>query len=285
MLRTAAQTEELLGGADGLAAAVPASAVRDVIVMSTLEPELDGTSSRERTAARLDDRRRAGERRRPRRGGGDARDHGVAGPPRRWRGSRPLLEVLGGSIFVLGERARPRPGGEGREPGDDGAPRSPGRLEALGLVARLRPRGRGRHATPSRAGTGASWVLDALAVDAQPAGSSYEPGNALDILLKDLRARSPRRRAAGRRAARRPRTRSSACSRLEPRLTMTPTRSGSTSAARSPTSSCSTRRAAGSSSTRRRARPTTRRGGRGRARGARRARPRSRPPRSSRRSG
>ncbi len=65
MLRTTAQVEELLGGADGLAAAVPAGAVLDVIVMSTLDPE-----AMERLAGAdggpAADRRRAGQRRRAR---------------------------------------------------------------------------------------------------------------------------------------------------------------------------------------------------------------------------
>ena len=121
------------------------------------------------------------------------------------------------------------------------------------------------------AGTGASWVLEHWPW-MRSLWERYEPGNSLDILVKDIRGTLAQAEVRG---VELPVT-EHAFSRLletwnlDASLTIGgPTRSGSTSAAPSPTSSSWTGTAA-SSSTRRRARRTTRRGVLRRARGARR---------------
>ncbi len=183
MLRTGAQTEELLAGQGGIAAAVPEGEPLDVVVMSTAEPGLVG-----RLAARTAGRLRIVDA--PVSGGVRGAEAGTlaimaSGPPAALAGVRPLLDVLGGSIFELGS-----------EPGAGQAAKLAnqvmmvgalgGTLEALALS---RSYGLDEEAVCAAvaAGTGGSWVLDHWPW-MRSLWEEYVPGNALDILLKDLRA-------------------------------------------------------------------------------------------------
>ncbi len=174
MVRTGAQTEELL-------ARLPDPL--DVLMMSTVEPELAAEVGR-RHAGRLtivDAPVSGGVR------GAEAATLAIyaAGPPDALARVRPLLEVLGGSIFVLGSE----PGlGQAAKVANQvmmGAALA-GTMEGLGLA---RAYGLEDDAVIDAvlAGTGASWVLDHWPW-MRSLWEQYEPGNALDILLKDLRA-------------------------------------------------------------------------------------------------
>jgi 3-hydroxyisobutyrate dehydrogenase-like beta-hydroxyacid dehydrogenase len=182
MLRTTAQVEELLGGADGLAAAVPASVVRDVIVMSTLDPE-----AMERLAQRTAGRLRVVDA--PVSGGvRGAEDASLAimasGPAEALARARPLFDVLGGAIFEVGAR-----------PGLGQAVKLANQVMMTAALA-----GTTEALTLSRAygledeavcaavgaGTGASWVLEHWPW-MRSLWERYEPGNSLDILVKDIR--------------------------------------------------------------------------------------------------
>ena len=182
MLRTTAQVEELLGGADGLAAAVPASAVLDVIVMSTLDPE-----AMERLAARTAGRLRIVDA--PVSGGvRGAEDASLAimasGPAEALARVEAAVRRARRRVFEVGDR----PGlGQAVKLANQVmmAAALAGTTEALTLS---RSYGLEDEAVCAAvcAGTGASWVLEHW-----PWMSSlwerYEPGNSLDILVKDIR--------------------------------------------------------------------------------------------------
>lgn len=183
MLRTGEQTETLLAGDAGIATSVPDGQKLDVVVMSTLEPESI------RRLARIT----AGQLRiidAPVSGGVRGAEAGTlaimaAGPPAALARVRPLFDVLGSSTFELGP-----------EPGSGQAAKLAnqvmmvatisGTLEALALA-----RGYGLQddvvCTAVAAGTGASWVLEHWPW-MRSLWERYEPGNAFDILIKDIRA-------------------------------------------------------------------------------------------------
>ena len=183
MLRTGAQTEELLAGAGGLAANVPDGRELDVVVMSTLEPE-SMRHLAHLTAGRLcivDA---------PVSGGVQGAEAGTlaimaSGAPAALARARPLFEILGGKTFELG----PEPGtGQAAKLANQvmmGAAIA-GTFEALALSHAYGLKDdRVREAVS--AGTGASWVLEHWHF-LRGLWESYVPGNALDILVKDLRA-------------------------------------------------------------------------------------------------
>jgi 3-hydroxyisobutyrate dehydrogenase-like beta-hydroxyacid dehydrogenase len=183
MLRTGAQTEELLTGTGGLAESVPDGRELDVVVMSTLEPESMRRLAH-LTAGRLcivDA---------PVSGGVQGAEAGTlaimaAGRPAALARVRPLFEILGGSTFELGS-----------EPGYGQAAKLAnqvmmaasiaGTFEALAL-SRAYGLEDERVSEAVTAGTGASWVLEHWP-SLRGLWEAYVPGNALDILVKDLRA-------------------------------------------------------------------------------------------------
>jgi 3-hydroxyisobutyrate dehydrogenase len=174
MVRTGAQTEELLARLSG---------PLDVLMMSTMEPELAAELGR-RHAGRLtivDAPVSGGVR------GAEAATLAIyaAGPPDALARVRPLLDLLGGSIFVLGDE----PGfGQAAKVANQvmmGAALA-GTMEGLRL-ARAYGLDDAAVVEAVLAGTGASWVLDHWPW-MRGLWEEYEPGNALDILLKDLRA-------------------------------------------------------------------------------------------------
>ena len=183
MLRTADQIEAVLTGDGGIAAAAPSGQELAVVVMSTLNPSsIRGLA--QATAGRLSivDA--------PVSGGVKGAEAGTlaimaSGPPATLARVRPLLDVLGGSIFELGTEA-----GFGQVAKLANqvmmSAALAGTLEALEL-ARDYGLGEGEVAEVVLAGTGASWVLQQWPW-MRSLWESYEPGNALDILLKDLRA-------------------------------------------------------------------------------------------------
>jgi len=174
MVRTGAQTEELLATLPG---------PLDVLIMSTLEPELAAELGH-RHAGRLtivDAPVSGGVR------GAEAATLAIyaAGPPDAVARVRPLLDVLGGRIFLLGDK----PGlGQAAKVANQvmmGAAIA-GTMEGLEL-ARAYGLDDAAVCEAVLAGTGASWVLDHWPW-MRSLWEEYEPGNALDILLKDLRA-------------------------------------------------------------------------------------------------
>jgi 3-hydroxyisobutyrate dehydrogenase-like beta-hydroxyacid dehydrogenase len=178
MVRTGSQTEELLAT---IAEAVDRPL--DVIIMSTIEPELAAELAR-RHAGRLtliDSPVSGGVR------GAEAATLAImtAGPPDALERVRPILDALGSSVFVLGDE----PGlGQAAKVANQvmmGAALA-GTMEGLALA-----RSYGLEDGPAidavLAGTGASWVLDHWDW-MRSLWEEYEPGNALDILIKDLRA-------------------------------------------------------------------------------------------------
>ena len=173
MVRTGAQTEELLARLAG---------PLDVMMMSTMEPELAAELGR-RHAGRLTlvDAPVSGGAR-----GAEAATLAIyaAGPPDALERVRPILDVLGSSIFVLGDA----PGlGQAAKVANQvmmGAALA-GTMEGLGL-ARAYGLEDGPVIDAVLAGTGASWVLDHWPW-MRTLWEEYEPGNALDILIKDLR--------------------------------------------------------------------------------------------------
>ena len=180
MVRTGAQTEELL---EALAGAVEGGRTLDVVVMSTLGPEL-----MEALAARTAERLTLVDA--PVSGGVRGAEAGTlaimtAGPPAALGRVRPLLEVLGGSIFEFG----PRPGAAQAAKLANQvmmAASIAGTLEALDLSRTYGLRDEAVCEAVA-AGTGASWVLEHWPW-MRSLWERYEPGNALDILVKDLRA-------------------------------------------------------------------------------------------------
>jgi 3-hydroxyisobutyrate dehydrogenase len=182
MVRTLTQTEDVLFGADGLASA--GRDTLDVIVMSTVDP----TSMRrlaERGAERgltiVDAPVSGGVR------GAEQATLAImaAGDGAALERVRPLLSCFGSNVFDVG-----------REPGHGQAVKlanqvmmgvaMAGTFEGLALAAEygVDPE---RVLEAVEAGTGSSWVLqhwDWM----RSLWERYEPGNALDILHKDMRA-------------------------------------------------------------------------------------------------
>jgi 3-hydroxyisobutyrate dehydrogenase len=174
MVRTGAQTEELLERLHG---------PLDVVMMSTLEPELAVELGR-RHAGRLtivDAPVSGGVR------GAEAATLAIyaAGPPDALARVRPVLDVLGSSIFVLGGEAGLGQAAKVANQVMMGAALA-GAMEGLGL-ARAYGLEDAAVIDAVLAGTGASWVLDHWPW-MRSLWEQYEPGNALDILIKDLRA-------------------------------------------------------------------------------------------------
>ncbi len=181
MLRTGPQTEALLVGE--LAHVATDRGALDVVVMSTLEPDLMRRLSNE-TAGRLtlvDAPVSGGVR------GAEAGTLAIlaAGPPGALARVRPLFEVLGESIFELGSEAG---AGQAAKLANQVmmAAALAGTLEALELS---RSYGLEDDAVCAAvaAGTGDSWVLAHWAW-MRSLWQEYVPENALDILIKDLRA-------------------------------------------------------------------------------------------------
>jgi 3-hydroxyisobutyrate dehydrogenase-like beta-hydroxyacid dehydrogenase len=174
MVRTGAQTEELLATLPG---------PLDVLVMSTLEPELAAELAR-RHAGRLtivDAPVSGGVR------GAEAATLAIyaAGPPDALERVRPLLDVLGGTVFVLGNEAGLGQAAKVANQVMMGAALA-GTIEGLAL-SRAYDLDDEPVCRAVLAGTGASWVLEHWAW-MRSLWEEYEPGNALDILIKDLRA-------------------------------------------------------------------------------------------------
>jgi 3-hydroxyisobutyrate dehydrogenase len=180
MLRTGAQTEELLAG---LSVALPPGPALDVVVMSTLDPELmqriAGEVSHRLTV--VDAPVSGGVR------GAQAATLAImaAGPPEALARLRPLLDVLGGSIFDLGPCAG---AGQAAKLANQVmmAASLAGTLEALEL-SRSYGVEDGAVCAAVAAGTGGSWVLDQWEW-MRSLWESYAPENGFDILIKDLRA-------------------------------------------------------------------------------------------------
>ncbi len=182
MLRTGAQTEELILGPGGLAAT--ASGPLDVVMMSTMDPpsvERLAAAGAERGLTVLDVPVSGGVR------GAEAGTLSImaSGDPAALARVRPLLEPLGAHVHELGAR-----------PGASQAAKLAnqvmmataiaGTYEALALAGEY-----GLEPEPVIGavldGTGASWPLahwDWM----RSLWEQYEPENALDILDKDLRA-------------------------------------------------------------------------------------------------
>lgn len=183
MVRTTAQAEEVLAGAGGIAASAPAGRALDVVVMSTLDPAVLRRIAGE-TAGRLSivDA--------PVSGGTVGAEAGTlaimaSGPPATLARVRPLFDLLGGSIFELGTES-----GMGQVAKLANqvmmSAAIAGTLEAMALA-----RGYGLDeravAEVVLKGTGASWVLEHWDW-MRSLWEQYEPGNGLDILVKDIRA-------------------------------------------------------------------------------------------------
>jgi 3-hydroxyisobutyrate dehydrogenase-like beta-hydroxyacid dehydrogenase len=183
MVRTTAQVEALLGGPDGIAASAPPGRELDVVVMSTLDPAVLRRLARE-TAGRLSivDA--------PVSGGTVGAEAGTlaimaSGPAATLARVRPILDLLGGSIFELG----PESGyGQVAKLANQVMMSAAiaGTLEAMELA---RSYGLDERAAAEVAleGTGASWVLEHWDW-MRSLWEAYEPGNGLDILIKDIRA-------------------------------------------------------------------------------------------------
>jgi 3-hydroxyisobutyrate dehydrogenase-like beta-hydroxyacid dehydrogenase len=183
MLRTGAQTEELLAGEGGLAAVGAAGGALDVVVMSTLDPGLMERLADE-TAGRLtivDAPVSGGVR------GAEAGTLAImaSGPSAAVARVRPLLEVLGGAIFELGPRAGL---GQAVKVANQVmmAAAIAGTLEGLAVAGSYGLAETDVVAAVS-AGTGSSWALDHWDW-MRSLWEGYVPGNALDVLVKDLRA-------------------------------------------------------------------------------------------------
>jgi 3-hydroxyisobutyrate dehydrogenase len=182
MLRTGAQTEALVAGESGLAASLPDHQELDLVVMSTVEPELITRMARHTAGSlRIVDA--------PVSGGVRGAEAGtlaimVAGAADALARVRPLFEVLGSSTFELGT-----------EPGLGQAAKlanqvmmvvaMAGTVEALALS---RDYGLDDEAVCAvvAAGTGSSWVLENWPW-MRSLWEEHVPGNALDILIKDVR--------------------------------------------------------------------------------------------------
>jgi 3-hydroxyisobutyrate dehydrogenase-like beta-hydroxyacid dehydrogenase len=180
MLRTGAQTEELIGG---LAEGLPDGKELDVVVMSTADPALLSRLA-ESTAGRMTivDA--------PVSGGVVGAENGtlaimVGGPPDARDRVRPLFEVMGASIFELGDLAGAGQAAKFANQVMMSAAIA-GTLEALEL-ARAYEIDVETVRRAVAAGTGQSWPLDHWDW-MRSLWEGYFPGNALDILIKDLRA-------------------------------------------------------------------------------------------------
>lgn len=186
MLRTGAQTEALLLGDDGVAAALAAAGVgpRDVVVMSTMDPvsmEALAAAAAERGLTVVDAPVSGGVR------GAEAATLAImaCGPAAALDRARPMLDVLGARTYPFGER----PGaGQAAKLANQVmmAVAIAGTYEGLALA---RDYGVDEAMTIEAvgAGTGASWPLahwDWM----RSLWEEYERDNALDILDKDLRA-------------------------------------------------------------------------------------------------
>ena len=183
IVRTTAQTEGLLAGEGGLATVAAEGRPLDVVVMSTLDP-----ASMRALAARTAGRLRLVDA--PVSGGVRGAEQGslaimAAGPADALARARPLFDVLGGSVYEVGA-----------EPGLGQAVKfanqvmmtmaMAGTTEALALTRAYGIDDETVRAAVS-AGTGASWVLDHWDW-MRSLWEDYVPGNALDILIKDIRA-------------------------------------------------------------------------------------------------
>lgn len=179
MVRTGAQTEELL---TELAGSIDGPPI-DVLMMSTAEPELVAALA-ERTAERLTlvDAPVSGGLR-----GAEAATLAImaAGSPAALARVRPLLDVMGANVFVLG--ARPGLGQAAKVANQVmmGAALA-GTIEALEL-SRAHGLADAAVCEAVLAGTGASWVLEHWDW-MRSLWEAYEPGSGLDILIKDLQA-------------------------------------------------------------------------------------------------
>ncbi len=182
MLRTGAQTEALLLGDDGLAAL---GASGDVIVMSTMEPismrSLAATAAT-RGLTVLDVPVSGGVR------GAEAATLSImaSGPADGLTRVRPLLEVLGARVHVLGDEAGMSQAAKLANQVMM-AVAIAGTYEALALAADYGLTDADPVIAAVGDGTGASWPLahwDWM----RSLWEEYEPNNALDILDKDLKA-------------------------------------------------------------------------------------------------
>jgi 3-hydroxyisobutyrate dehydrogenase-like beta-hydroxyacid dehydrogenase len=183
MLRTGAQTEQLLLGADGIAAAADGRAL-DVIVMSTLDPvsmEQLAASAAERGLTVLDVPVSGGVR------GAEQATLSVmaSGPGEALERAMPMLDLLGARTYRLGDRAGLSQAAKLANQVMM-AVAIAGTYEALALA---RDYGVDEQATIEAvcAGTGASWPL-AHWEWMRSLWEDYVPNNALDILDKDLKA-------------------------------------------------------------------------------------------------
>ena len=189
MLRTLDQVEAAVLGEGGVVAALGLERQRsgrqlDLIVMSTIDP---GSMRRlaeavaERRVTIVDAPASGGVR------GAEAGTLAImaAGPPEALARVRPLFDVLGASTFEVGATA-----GLGQAVKHANqvmmAVAMAGTLEGLALA---RGYGLAEEAVLEAvaAGTGASWVLEHWEW-MRSLWESYVPGNALDILIKDMRA-------------------------------------------------------------------------------------------------
>jgi 3-hydroxyisobutyrate dehydrogenase len=183
MLRTTAQTDALLVGDGGLVADVPAGRQLDVVVMSTLAPEaMQSLATQARGRLRIVDA--------PVSGGVRGAEQGTlaimaAGPPAALARVRPLFGVLGGSIFEVGGEAGL---GQAVKLANQVmmALAMAGTIEALTLSRAYGLEDEAVCAAVA-AGTGSSWVLEHWPW-MRSLWESYTQGNALDILVKDIRA-------------------------------------------------------------------------------------------------
>lgn len=182
MVRTLPQVEAVVFGPDGCLAGAAGSA-RDLIVMSTIDPEAMAAVARraaERGATVVDAPVSGGRR------GAEAGTLSImaAGPADALARVRPLLERLG-RVAVVGER----PGqGQAVKLANQVmmAAAMAGTVEGLEIAAR---HGIGEDVVRDVVGrgTGASWVLEQWPW-MRSLWDDYEPGNALDVLYKDMRA-------------------------------------------------------------------------------------------------
>jgi len=183
MVRTTAQAEQLLAGSGGIAESAPLGRELDVVIMSTLEP-----SAMRRIAADTAGRLSIVDA--PVSGGVAGAEAGTlaimaSGPSATLERVRPLFDLLGGSTFELGSES-----GFGQVAKLANqvmmSAAIAGTLEALELA-----RGYGLDEQAAvevaLAGTGASWVLGHWNW-MRSLWEDYEPGNGLDILIKDIRA-------------------------------------------------------------------------------------------------
>jgi putative dehydrogenase len=183
MVRTVAQAEAVLTGPNGIAGSAPPGRELDVVVMSTLDPSAIRRLARE-TEGRLSivDA--------PVSGGVVGAEQGTlaimsSGPARTLERVRPIFELLGGSTFELGSES-----GYGQVAKLANqimmSAAIAGTMEAMAMA---RDYGLDERVTAEVVleGTGASWVLEHWDW-MRSLWEGYEPGNGLDILIKDLRA-------------------------------------------------------------------------------------------------